>query len=250
VWTGTPTRDAIKQLRLQLDGDDDEAEALLLRAVGDAAVPKLDRALREWLREIFPPGTTEAEIGDWERRLLNGGATFRDVLERTLIDSTDLGVTVALDQLEGAGIAFDWTLVNARAREVARNQIGMLIQRINETTLATVREATSRWIQNGEPLSALVRDLRNTGFSSRRAKLIAATETTNAFNVGNLQTYRESGVVAMEEWRTAMDERTCPICASLNGKRVPLGGWFDGRYRPSAHPGCRCWTVPVIDTTP
>lgn len=195
---------------------------------------------------MFPPGTSEAEIADWERRLLNGGAHFRDVLERVLIDSTDLGVTVALDQLENAGFAFDWTLVNTAAREQARNYVGTLITRINDTTLANVRESVARWVNNGEPLSALVSDLRNSGFSPRRAQLIAATEVTRAYADANEQVYRASGVVDLVEWRTAVDERVCVVCGALHGKRAPLGQLFDGQYRPPAHPGCRCWIVPIV----
>lgn len=205
------------------------------------------RALRDWLREVFP-GASEDEITDWEYRLNTGGARFRDVLERALIDSTDLGVTVALDQLAGAGLAFDWTLVNTAARENARRYAGQLITQITETTRRNVQEAVARWIDNGEPLSALVRDLRNTGFSARRAKLIASTETTRAFADANTEVYRASGVVAEEEWRTAADEIVCPVCGALNGKRVPLGQLFDGRYRPAAHPGCRCWLAPILST--
>ena len=105
-----------------------------------------------------------------------------------------------------------------------------------------------RWIDNGEPLSSLVGDLRQMGFSRRRARLIAQTETTTAYNQANVESYRASGVVAQEEWRTVRDERVCKICGPLHGKRVPLGGLFDGRYRPGtgSHPGCRCWTVPIV----
>jgi SPP1 gp7 family putative phage head morphogenesis protein len=238
-------------MRLQLDGSDDEAESVLLRSLSDHVTPRLDRALREWLREVFPDGMSEAEIADWERRLRNGGATFRDVLERALIDSSDLGVTVALDQLAGAGIAFDWMLVNTAARENARQYAGQLITQITDTTRRNVQEAVARWVENGEPLPALVRDLRAAGFSARRAKLIAQTETTGAFARANEAVYRESGVVQEVEWVTVLDERVCPTCGSMNGMRRPLDGFYsNGIRRPSAHPGCRCFERPVINTVP
>jgi SPP1 gp7 family putative phage head morphogenesis protein len=206
-------------MRLQLEPGDDEAESVLLRSLSDHVTPRLDRALREWLREVFPDGMSEAEIADWERRLQNGGATFRDVLERALIDSSDLGVT-----------------------ENARQYAGQLITQITDTTRRNVQEAVARWVENGEPLPALVRDLRAAGFSARRAKLIAQTETTGAFARANEAVYRESGVVQEYEIRVAMDERTCPVCAGHMGKRYPLGA----REKPPFHPSCRCWIVPIV----
>lgn len=50
---------------------------------------------------------------------------------------------------------------------------------------------------------------------------------------------------AQKEWRTAEDERTCPVCRPLDRKRVGLEEqWeaIDGRkfWAPGIHPRCRC----------
>lgn len=179
------------------------------------------------------------QIRDWR--------SLSDALERGLIDASDLGTTVAFDQLAGVGMAFDWTLVNTQAREWARQYTGQLITQIDETTRRSVREAVTRWIDNGEPLDALVGDLRAGPFSERRARMIASTEVTRAFASANEIAYQQSGVVKEVEWRAAMDERVCPVCGGLNGKRVPLGQRFEGGAFPPAHPGCRCWVAPVVD---
>ena len=231
---------------MQLDPDDDEAESVLLNGLIDDVTPRVERALREWLRDVFGPSMSEAEIMDWERRLLQADATFRDVLQRALVDASDLGVQVAVEQLSGVSIGFDWTLVNTRARENARQYAAQLVSQITETTRGNIREAVARFIDNGEPLPALIRDLRATGFSARRAKLIAATEVTGAFARANSQAYVESGVVEFMEWRTARDERVCPICGKLHGTRAPMRQQFEGRYMPPAHPGCRCWIAPIV----
>lgn len=233
-------------MRLQLDPGDDEAETQLIRALADDVAPRVRNALRQWLRKIFGPGMSDAEILDWERRLRDQEVLLRDVIERAVVDATDLGVTVAIDQLGQVGIGFDWTLVNTRARENARQYAGQLITQITDTTRNTVREAVARYINNGEPLSALISDLQSTGFSERRAKLIAATEVTGAFARANEAAYRESGVVETMEWRTATDEKVCPVCGKLDGQRVPMGQRFEGVYMPPAHPGCRCWIAPIV----
>ena len=39
------------------------------------------------------------------------------------------------------------------------------------------------------------------------------------------------------------DERTCPICSKLEGKRVPIHGVMP----IPAHPNCRCCIIPVVE---
>jgi len=175
---------------------------------------------------------------------------LRDAIERGIIDATDLGMAIALDQLDGVGLSFDWLSVNTRLRDSARQYTANLITQIDETTRNTVRESVARWVENGEPLDALRRDLEQTGFSPRRAKMIAATETTRASAIANEQAYIESGVVEMVEWRTAMDEivAKCPICAPLAGRRVRIGEEFaPGIRKPPAHVNCRCGLSPVVE---
>lgn len=215
-------------------------------ALSESAEGRLHRGLREWLREVFPPGITDAEILDWEARLLSGRAKFRDVLERVLIDSVDLGASIAFDQLAGVGIMFDYTLANTAARDWANRYVGQLITQIDETTRRAVQEAVTRYIGNGESLQNLVSDLQGTGFSRRRARLIAMTETTRAYAEGSTLSYEQSGVVKEFEWRTANDERVCPTCGGNAGKRFPL----NGLTKPPAHPGCRCGMAPVVDLSP
>jgi SPP1 gp7 family putative phage head morphogenesis protein len=103
----------------------------------------------------------------------------------------------------------------------------------------------SRMIESGKPLSSLVDELM-TVYGLPRARMIAATETTRAFYEGQTASFRASGVVQKQEWRTARDERVCPICGPLHGKRTELGGQWSGVSMP-AHVNCRCWIAPVIE---
>ena len=242
---GTLTPDAYKALRLQLDPDDDEAEATIRAALELRTEREIYRSFEEWLDQMLREGMTTAEVMAVTANIVMPQRA-KDALIRALIDSVDLGVIVAIDQL--GSIGFDYTLVNTAARDWARQYGAQLVTRIEETTRRAINEAVGRWVDNGEPLSSLVGDLRQMGFSRRRARLIAQTETTTAYNQANVESYRASGVVAQEEWRTVRDERVCKICGPLHGKRVSLGGLFDGRYRPGtgSHPGCRCWTVPIV----
>jgi SPP1 gp7 family putative phage head morphogenesis protein len=82
----------------------------------------------------------------------------------------------------------------------------------------------------------------------QRAVNIARTETINAHAQGTLdawRTARDHGLIrpgAQKVWIAATaSDRTCPICADLDGQTAPLDGTFPGGYfAPTAHPSCRC----------
>jgi SPP1 gp7 family putative phage head morphogenesis protein len=162
-----------------------------------------------------------------------------------LIDSADLGVSVAIAQLEGAGgISFDYLLAHTAARDWAIAYTDTLLEQMASTSGKLVGSTVARWFENREPLEQLIQDLEPV-FGRKRAERIAATEVTRAAAEGSRLSYIESGVVEKVQWRTARDERTCPVCAPLEGKHAGLDGNFNGVSVP-AHPNCRCWLVPVV----
>lgn len=87
-------------------------------------------------------------------------------------------------------------------------------------------------------------------FSSGHAEQVAVTEITRAegyFSEALQSRLSEQGVEATIRWVTAEDEKVCPICAPLDDKIKPPGGWNAGKFGtlqgPPAHPNCRCKTV-------
>jgi SPP1 gp7 family putative phage head morphogenesis protein len=273
---GDITPDWYKAMVLQLDPNDDEAEQLARMAIERRTERQLRQSLEEWLQSVLP-SITEDEVQNIAYLLRNNQMRFRDVLQRALVDSADLGVSVAVNQLEGVGFGFDYTLANVEAREWARQHADDLLRGINETNDRVIGEAVARWIDNGEPLESLVNDIAGRlGGDARaaqiRARRIATTEVTRAYAEANTIAYQQSGVVQTMEWRTANDERVCPICGPLGGLRLddrgqvvnaaigqqqgavsslsnpqfthPNGQTF---RMPPAHPNCRCWVVPVIE---
>jgi SPP1 gp7 family putative phage head morphogenesis protein len=257
---GSNTRDdwtaALKAMVLQLDpGEDDAAERVIteLERRGETTIL---RAFREQWQNLLPPNAENMELGELmayvNSRLLTAQPTV-DAIARTLYDAAGAGVNIALDQLERIGVGFDYTLVNTRAQDWAKRYSYELIQGINDTTKQAVQQAVERWYGNGEPLSALIDDLQP-AFSKKRARLIAATETTRASAQGNLLGYKESGVVTGLVFKTAKDEHVCAFCGGLDGKIVSIeGGSFYDELTPElqsklkrrfdvppVHPNCRC----------
>lgn len=91
-----------------------------------------------------------------------------------------------------------------------------------------------------------------------RAERIARTETATAFNEAGFQVVAQaaSGIrePIFKTWDVAYDERTCPLCMSMDGKTIGLEEFFrlpDSRGRkvrvPPAHPNCRCTAIYGVD---
>jgi SPP1 gp7 family putative phage head morphogenesis protein len=78
--------------------------------------------------------------------------------------------------------------------------------------------------------------------------MVAETETRTALNQAQNDLWREmqqAGKIsnrAVRVFRTHKDERTCPICRPLNGRRSSIG---DNTNTPPVHPNCRCKQVLV-----
>ena len=223
----------MKAMVLQLDPDDDEAE----RAIRDALERRIEKSLRAGFDEMV-----ESYYVSQQWRITEG---MEKRLKAALYDSVSLGVNVSLDLLEQVGISFDYTMVLDEALEWARNYSYELIQGIEATGREIVSRAVARFIETGKPLEELAGELASI-YSGPRAAMIASTETTRAFYEGQVASFRGSGVIKKMEFRSSRDERVCPSCGPLHGKRTELGGTFDG-ITPPAHPRCRCWIAPVVE---
>lgn len=251
------TRDAYlaaKALILQHDpGDDSTPEEQLLLGIEDTSQREIASALRKQFKDLLPANAENMTLDELQqyldKRLSN--QAVNDAIDRAVRRAADAGVNIAIDQLGTLGVGFDFTAVNTAARDWARQYSGELIKGINDTTRQAVRESVARWYENGEHMDALTQDLAPT-FGPKRARLIAATETTRSSAEAARQGYVASGVVTAMLWLTASDELVCPVCGELNGKVVSLDGSFSDvlppelqkagkAFRaPPAHPNCRC----------
>jgi SPP1 gp7 family putative phage head morphogenesis protein len=149
-----------------------------------------------------------------------------------------------------AGVS--WDVVNKAAEAWARANAGRLIKQLQGTTVEQIRKAVADWIEQGEALPALTKAINELIDDPRRARLIAQSETTNAFAAGNHMAWDAAGVWG-NKWQSVQDEVVCPVCSRLVGQTRPIGSPFidpltDKQYeRPGAHPGCRCYTIPVLE---
>lgn len=75
-----------------------------------------------------------------------------------------------------------------------------------------------------------------------RADALVRTETAHIQTQAAQKRYEDYGMKEVEVW-VDEDERTCPICSKLEGKRIPVHGVMP----IPAHPKCRCCIIPVVE---
>jgi len=91
----------------------------------------------------------------------------------------------------------------------------------------------------------------------QRAIRIARTEISAATNAGRYLSWLEADerdllpIGSKKRWVTARDERTCDICAPMNGVEIDWEMPFStGDQMPPPHPNCRCTAVIVPSEAP
>lgn len=244
--TGAITHSVYKQLILQLDPDDDEAE----RTVREALERKLERDLttefQAQLTTLLPDDASDDVIRSAASRVEATSEPVREVLRRNLEQSASLGVSIALDTLDNIGFGFDWTLANTDAARWASQYSYELVRGINSTSAARLQVAVEDWFKERTTVGDLIDELTPT-FGKRRARTIAMTETTRAATEGSLAGWKAAGYgegrpsrtapahpkcrcwitlrinndnSAEFIWKTARDERVCPICGSLHNQSL------------------------------
>lgn len=191
----------------------------------------------------------ETKTLDWEEE----HTLLLAIIYPFLLAAAVNGAKTALAELALLGVGVDWALVNQAVVDWARRYSYNLVRQINATTQKYLQTVVPDWINSGAPLDVLAETLAPM-FGVVRAEMIAVTEVTRAYAEGNIETWRESGVVSGKRWMTANDDLVCPICAPLDGMMVGLdengftteaGGL--GLDAPPAHVRCRCWLQPVVE---
>ena len=130
----------------------------------------------------------------------------------------------------------------------------------NRTTLTLLKQAINEGVREGESLSQIADRVSAVyEFSAAyRAEVLARTESFYLANKGNIEAYKQSGVVKTIRWYTAPG--SCEFCDPLNGEIIDIdenffdkgatvtgknGGTMSLDYRamdvPPLHPNCNCF---------
>lgn len=183
----------------------------------------------------------------------------------------DVVVQAGAETLDFLGIGGQLDLIAEKAVketviEFIKNNSFEIIEGINETTLLKLKKQLEEGFEAGEGIDKLKSRVSSVFVEARgpRAEKIARTEILRATNFGTLEAYKQSKIVKGKEWLTAVDERVCPWCASMDGKIIDIEEEYfekgdeltvDGKtlkfdyldvLHPPLHVSCRCTLIPVV----
>ncbi len=140
------------------------------------------------------------------------------------------------------GVDVDMAIINESVAQFTKQYTTTWLAELEATTRTNLRKAIVDWQQTGlgrQGLPSLIEQIEPI-FGKTRATLIAETETTRVFDLGNKASHKSAGIKE-EEWQTAMDDLVRPEHRAFQGKRFPI----DSGPRPSDFFRCRCARVPV-----
>jgi hypothetical protein len=148
-------------------------------------------------------------------------------------------------------LGVDFELVNFNADKWAQDNTFKVVKQISSTNMDAFLKEFPVWQQSGKPLRFLVEALESS-YGLWRAEMVAVTETTRSYTNGNIIGWRDTGFVGGKKWNSVHDGSVSEICKSLDGKTVPLEGYFvdhEGNlhFAPPGHVGCRSYVSPVLN---
>lgn len=233
--------------------------------------PAKEAEFQAWLAQAFedevlePVGTFEVRAGrHWTGRYIRRAYSKGTRDAERFLRAQGVGIgSVPMD------VTFNRPITEASLKRIYTAKYRDLADIATEAPIA-LREELARGLAAGENPRTIARRInkRVETIQNTRALAVARTAVIDAHATATLDRYDRLGVGTVTiraEWRTAGDERVCPICASLDGETMStteartgtfhfdasgediadsLAGTY--RIRPPTHVGCRCVLLPVV----
>ena len=162
---------------------------------------------------------------------------------------------------------FDFT--NPEIQKWIDRSTTRLADGVGDTTIDRVARLLDKGLAEGLTVDELADRIEQKGFDAARARTIARTESTRAYTEGQVEAWKQTGMVTGKKWLVAPDP--CPFCEAI-GQEDQTKGMSDAFYKvgdsinaadgsrfvvdfdnvtgPPLHPNCRCTIVPVLEDLP
>lgn len=197
-----------------------------------------------------------AEVFDEPFEMAKWRKTFQQTIKPVL---TEVVQDIGTDALVSMGLSIAFDVKQPHVMRAIERQAQQFAQRINDTTWDALRTSLSEGINNGESIDALaarVEDVMGDRIRSS-GEVIARTEVNRASSTGDIESWRQTGVVAGKRWNAALDDRTRATHVEAHGQQVRLDDDFSVGSATGPGPGlmgvakedvqCRCYLTPILD---
>ena len=236
----------------------------------EAKGPKLKRKINAILSNAATEFAAQI-VAKYEARLMkvstDDQAIIKQILEALEIDiiSADIVDAITPEMIrafKNAGIegfasvgVTASTAAAAKLDQAALDYVdrhgGQLIKDLAGTTMEDLRGVLSNAVEEGFSPGKLSNAIQELGtFGDARGDMIARTELAFAHVAGNIDAWRETGLVVGKEWHAY--DNCCDRCLELDGVIVDLDEEFpnDGGDGPPLHPNCECSILSVKADAP
>jgi SPP1 gp7 family putative phage head morphogenesis protein len=160
---------------------------------------------------------------------------LRSIVRRYTGQTYTKGAQKAVADLRRARyeISFAYTPSDLKAVEMMIDHNLIEIKGLEEYLKKEVMRVLSTGMLEGRSNDKIARDLVDrVGIVKDRAMMTARTETIRSYNQASIERYKSAGLTQWR-WISAMDERICPECESLDNKIFDFG-----EEQPPLHPNC------------
>jgi len=162
------------------------------------------------------------------------------LVEPLLLSTGGQGVRVLAARLS---VGFD--LLQPGLNDYATREAAFLADVMGETTARLVKDAVAAGLREGDTIGRLMDRLEGLpAFSPDRAKLVARTETTRAWNGAQRESMagleRRTGRRVTKIWLSSQDGRVRPEHEELDGEQRAIDEPFSNNLQAPGEPNCRC----------
>jgi len=120
------------------------------------------------------------------------------------------------------------------------------MQNISNEAQALYRETLEQGMSNAEAATYLQQGIKD--LTNKRAKAIARTESTRAFNLGTLYESQTADIVKGYRYNAVLDKLTTDICRQRDGYYIPKENTMTvANNTPPLHVNCRSRLETVLD---
>lgn len=226
----------------------ERAIAKALSAMQRDIIAALDREARE--KDLDPDSLVRfvAVVGDYIRK------KAKNMLRKTTYPLV-VGTGTSAVKRAAAQTGLSFTVLQPGLLDYAAEEAAFLAEVMGNTTGKAVAKIVQRVLNEGGTIGSLRKALQTSGqFSRSRAKMIARTETTRAWNGAqrrSLSRWQEdhgNGAVVTKSWLSARDDRVRPEHVALDGETIKVNERFSNGLTEPGEPNCRCTLVYDITT--
>lgn len=196
------------------------------------------------------------QIGDFLKNLFNSinTASFSLAVKKFIKMDLISGLNQAEKELNvdiGFTESYEYKLNKLHAQQIEGYTINgkkwFGIKGVTKELQSKIIQTVQEGVKNDNSLKEIKEGIKDVfgGFSDWRANMIGRTETNRILASGKLLGYKESQIKGKKVWKSAIDDRTSPICKRLNGQKK----WLDDDFidpetnkayqHPPSHPHCR-----------